>query len=113
LRLADNADLEKLDHFAAIEVFERAEGKAGGGTSVTAGQLKGFVRRELRADRRKGFVRNISSRGGYEQFLWSLSRCTPVPYRSPSEATNPTVARVLATPGRFLLAAWKLATETR
>ena len=48
--------LEKLDDFASIEVFEK-EGL--GRTVITAEQLKGFVRRELRLDRRKVFVRNI------------------------------------------------------
>src|SRR5262245_33556064 len=57
LRLADNADLEKLDDFASIDLFERDKA----GTVITAEQLKPFVRRELRVDRRKGFVRNISS----------------------------------------------------
>src|SRR5438132_9738007 len=96
LRLADNADLEKLDDFASIEVFERDGGKAG--TVITAEQLKTFVRRELRADRRKGFVRNISSRSGLEQFLWFLSRCTPIPYATPAENPNPSVAKLLAFP---------------
>ena len=96
LQLADNADLEKLDDFASIEVFER-DGP-GSGTVITAEQLKSFVRRELRVDRRKGFVRNISSRSGLEQFLWSLSRCTPVPYASPAENPNPAVAKLLALP---------------
>jgi hypothetical protein len=96
LRLADNADLEKLDDFASIDVFEQDGPKSG--TVITAEQLKNFVRRELRADRRKGFVRNISSRSGLEQFLWLLSRCTPVPYAVPAENPNPAVAKLLAFP---------------
>jgi hypothetical protein len=96
LRLADTADLEKLDDFTSIDVFERDEPKAG--TVITAEQLKPFVRRELRVDRRKGFVRNISSRSGLEQFLWFLSRCTPVPYATPAENPNPAVAKLLAFP---------------
>ena len=50
---------------------------------------------ELRADRRKGFVRNISSRSGFDQFLWLLSRCTPVPYAIPAENPNPAVSKLL------------------
>jgi len=96
LRLADSADLEKLDDFASIDVFERNESKTG--TVITAEQLKNFVRREMRVDRRKGFVRNISSRSGLEQFLWFLSRCTPVPYATPAENPNPAVAKLLAFP---------------
>ncbi len=101
LRLADNADLEKLDDFASIDLFERNEAKAG--TVITAEQLKPFVRRELRTDRRKGFVRNISSRSGLEQFLWLLSRCTPVPYATPAENPNPAVAKLLAFPTQSTL----------
>jgi len=93
LKLADNADLEKLDDFASIEVFQR-EGPMTG-TVITAEQLKNFVRRELRVDRRKGFVRNVSSRNGLEQFLWSLSRCTPIPYATPAENPNPSIAKFL------------------
>ena len=86
LRLADNADLEKLEDFASIEVYELDEQAfPSQGAQVTAEHLKGFVRRELRMDRRKGFVRNISSRGGFEQFLWSLSRCTPILYNTNSD----------------------------
>jgi hypothetical protein len=96
LRLADNADLEKLDDFASIDLFERDGPRAG--TVITAEQLKPFVRRELRADRRKGFVRNIGSRSGLEQFNWFLSRCTPVPFATPAENPNPGVARLLAFP---------------
>src|SRR5262249_58789578 len=81
LQLADNADLEKLDAFASIDVFERDEPR--GGSVITSEQLKPLVRRELRVDRRKGFVRNISSRSGLEQFLWSLSTGTPSPSSSP------------------------------
>ena len=70
------------------------------GTVITAEQLKNFVRRELRADRRKGFVRNIGSRSGLEQFTWLLSRCTPVPYAIPAENPNPAVAKLLTFPSQ-------------
>jgi hypothetical protein len=94
LRLADNADLEKLDDFASIEVYQAPE-QARRGTTITAEQLKGFARRELRADRRKGHVRNIGSRSGLEQFVWFLSRCTPLPYSIPSVTVNVAVAELL------------------
>ena len=102
LRLADNADLEKLDDFASIEILELDRPRTG--TVITAEHLKSFVRRELRVDRRKGFVRNIGSRSGLEQFLWSLSRCTPVPYASPAENLNSSVAKLLALPAQASLA---------
>ena len=78
---------------ATIDVFERQGLPTG--TIITAEQLKSFVRRELRADRRKGFVRNIGSRSGLEQFTWLLSRCTPVPYATPAENPNPVVTKLL------------------
>lgn len=98
LQLADSADLEKLDDFATIEVTEVPNGKSTPGTTITADQLKQFVRRELKAERRKGFVRNISSRSGLEQFNWQLSRCTPVPYATPAENPNPAVTKLLNFP---------------
>ncbi|HEV8716418.1 MAG TPA: ATP-binding protein [Candidatus Binatia bacterium] len=98
LRLADNADLEKLEDFASIEVYEIDEQSPPPGTRVTAEQLKSFVRRELRMERRKGFVRNISSRGGYAQFIWSLSRCTPIPYVTSVEDKNEAIAKLLTVP---------------
>jgi hypothetical protein len=101
LQLADNADLEKLDDFASIDLFE---GEPKAGTLITAEQLKPFVRRELRVDRRKGFVRNISSRSGLEQFIWALSRCTPIPYATPAENPNPAVAKLLTFPTETPLA---------
>src|SRR5205085_2279228 len=96
LRLADSADLEKLDDFASLDVFVRGDSRAG--TTIIADQLKNFVRRELRLDRRKGFVRNISSRSGLEQFIWLLSRCTPVPYAMPAENPNPAIGKLLSRP---------------
>jgi hypothetical protein len=95
LALADNADLESLDDFATVEIAERPP-DMGPGTQVVAEQLKSFVRRELRADRRKGFVRNISSRSGLEQFRWSLSRCAPVPYAPATDEHPSAVAALLA-----------------
>lgn len=88
LRLADTADLDKLDDFASIDVVERPKSELPRGTQIVADRLKPFVRRELRADRRKGFVRNIGSRSGLEQFHWHLSRCTPIAYVEPGDATN-------------------------
>src|SRR5205823_288228 len=78
LALADAADLEHIEDFASIDIVEDTSAKVG--TQITAHQLKPFVQRELRLGRRKGFVRNIGSRAGLEQFVWQLSRCTPVEY---------------------------------
>ncbi|MCE9565965.1 MAG: ATP-binding protein [Planctomycetes bacterium] len=103
LHLADNADLEKLDDFATIEVT-KVEGACPTGTTITADRLKQFVRRELKAERRKGFVRNISSRSGLEQFNWQLSRCTPVRYATPAENPNPAVSKLLTLPTQSTLA---------
>jgi len=94
LQLADSADLETLDDFATVELRE-VDGKGPTGTQIVIEQLKGFVRTELRADRRKGFVRNIASRSGLEQFRWYLSRSAPVPYELPPDGTNSDVAGLL------------------
>jgi len=60
LQLADAADVEKLDDFASITVYEGE--KQGRGTCIVARGLRDFVRRELRMDRRKGFVqKNLKS----------------------------------------------------
>jgi hypothetical protein len=108
LRLADNADLEKLDDFASIEVYERRERNSRSGTRVAALQLKNFVRRELRAERRKGFVRNVSSRAGFERFLWSLSRCAPLSYDIPVDDKNDHTQSLLAVPPHTTLSSLRV-----
>ena len=80
LELVDKADLDKLTEFASIEIWRRRKTESFQGTRITAHNLKSFVRRELRAERRKGYVRNIASRDGLERLTWYLSRCTPVCY---------------------------------
>ena len=102
LQLADSADLETLDDFATVELYENAE-KGHVGTRIVVEQLKGFLRTELRADRRKGFVRNIASRSGLEQFLWYLSRSTPIPYEFPQDGANSEVAELLGAPEQMTL----------
>ena len=87
LKLADSADLEKLSDFTLIEVYELSP-KSRGGTTISIEGLKSFVKRELRTDRRKGFVRNVASRSGFEQVAWHLSRFTPIGYAA---APNQTV----------------------
>jgi hypothetical protein len=91
LELADRADLDKLDEFASIDIWQQRKHDSFQGTRITAHNLKSFVRRELRAERRKGYVRNIASRDGLERFIWHLSRCTPVQYVT----TSPIVAQQL------------------
>lgn len=91
LKLADNADLEKLSDFTLIEVFKLPP-KATRGTRISVEQLKPFVKRELRAERRKGFVRNVASRSGFEQLVWHLSRCTPIDYQKGLDERGPIAA---------------------
>ena len=104
LKLADTADLEKIDDFASIEVKKIEEIERFKGTRITAENLKPFVRRELRADRRKGFVRNVSSSSGFDQLVWFLSRCTPVGYLPPTESTASRLKESLALPENSTLA---------
>lgn len=98
LSLADEADLEKIEDFASIEVSCVTDEGRFPGTRITAENLKPFVRRELRADRRKGFVRNIGSLSGFEQLVWFLSRCTPVAYRETTATTPTKLMNCLAIP---------------
>lgn len=102
LQLADTADLETLDDFATVELFETEE-KEPGGTRIVVEKLKAFVRTELRTDRKKGFVRNIGSRSGLEHFLWYLSRSAPIPYKLPLDGVNPQVADFLGAPEQMTL----------
>ncbi len=83
LKLADEADLEKLDDFTSIELIKPAKGQKPG-TIITVCNLKPFVRNDLRSERKKGFVRNVASWSGLERFSWSMSRCTPVEYEEPT-----------------------------
>jgi hypothetical protein len=85
LELADRADLDKIDDFASIAVYPRPP-EAAAGTRITVSGIKSFVQRELRSERRKGYVRNVESLGGLEKFIWQLSRCTPVSYLIPSDS---------------------------
>lgn len=91
LKMADNADLEKLDDFASIELID-ADKKSPRGTLIRVAGLKPFVQRELRSERRKGFVRNVASQSGYEHFKWQLARCTPVKHSQFPQGQNPKLA---------------------
>ena len=64
LELADRADLDKIDDFASIAVYQRSSGVAAG-SRITVSGIKSFVRRELRSpERRKAMgVRNVESFG--------------------------------------------------
>lgn len=103
LELADKADLDKVDDFASIAVIPNSrEGAAG--TRITASGIKAFVRRELRTERRKGYVRNVESLGGLERFVWQLSRCSPVPYELPGNPRGgPDVSNCLTIPSNSTL----------
>ena len=103
LELADRADLDKLDEFASIEMWQQRKGEAFQGTRITACNLKSFVRRELRAERRKGNVRNIASRDGLERVIWYLSRCTPVCYATTSRPDANRLQEHLTVPNSSVL----------
>lgn len=103
LDLADRADLDKLDEFASIEIWQRRKSESFQGTRITAQNLKGFVRRELRTERRKGYVRNIASRDGLERLIWYLSRCTPVRYATTERADAKRLTEYLTMPDDSVL----------
>jgi hypothetical protein len=103
LELADKADLDKLDEFASIEIWPQPNNKSCPGTRLTACNLKSLVRRELRTERRKGYVRNIASRDGLERLRWYLSRCTPVCYASPNRPDAQRLQEHLPVPSHSML----------
>ena len=102
LKMADNADLEELDDFTSIEIVPIDESDVQG-TEIRVEALKPFIRRELRSERRKGFVRNVASMSGLENFKWQLSRCTPISYAPAPENQNPVVAESLSQGPKSLL----------
>ncbi len=103
LDLADKADLDKIEQFATIDLLPRDVKNSPKGTRITAQGLKPFVRRELQGERRKGFVRNVASRGGIEQFKWHLARCTPVAYATGANLTANKVSTLLKLRSRATL----------
>jgi hypothetical protein len=103
LELADKADLDKLNEFASIEIWPRPTNKSRPGTRITACNLKSFVRRELRTERRKGYVRNIASRDGLERLRWYQSRCTPVCYASTARPDAERLQERLPVPSNSVL----------
>jgi hypothetical protein len=103
LELADKADLDKLAEFASIEIWQHRKTDSFQGTRITAHNLKSFVRRELRAERRKGYVRNIASRDGLERLTWHLSRCTPVCYMSTNRSDAQRLQKPLTIPNNSVL----------
>lgn len=108
LDLADKADLDKLDQFASIELLANNTKDSPKGTRITAQGLRPFVRRELQAERRKGFVRNVASLGGVEQFTWHLARCTPIAYVIPDAESAKNVSTLLKQRSRSTLDALRI-----
>ena len=80
LSLTDKADLGTIESFASVAIRRQRKNQSFQGTRITAYNLNRLVRRELRSERRKGYVRNIASRDGLERLKWYLSRCTPTRY---------------------------------
>ena len=86
LSLENKMDLSRLSDFCSVDIYslqrndERIKEQC---TRITLRGLKDFVRRDLRAPRKSGRVRNIESGGGLDRFLWHLSRCTPIKYDLP------------------------------
>src|SRR5262249_53010419 len=103
LELADKADLDKLAAFASIEIWQCRPSESFQGTRIIAHNLKPFVRRELRTERRKGYVRNIASRDGLERLIWYLSRCTPVRYAITDRTDAQRLQEYLSVPDHSVL----------
>jgi hypothetical protein len=105
LALADKADLDKLDEFASIEIWQQLQDEPFQGTRITAYNLKSLVRRELRTERRKGYVRNVASRDGLARLRWYLSRCTPICYATTDRPDAKRLQECLSVPTNSALKA--------
>lgn len=86
LSLENKTDLSRLSDFCTLDVYplekndERIKQQY---TRITLRGLKDFVRRDLKAPRKLGRVRNVESDSGLDRFLWHLRRCTPIKYDLP------------------------------
>jgi hypothetical protein len=86
LSLENKADLSELDEFCSLDIYalpRRDSRIQQQYTKVALGGLKPFVIRDLKAPRKAGRVRNVESESGLDQFIWHLSRCTPIKYDFP------------------------------
>jgi hypothetical protein len=86
LSLENKKDLEEIEDFCTVEICELPEGnenREAHFTRITLHGLKDFVARDLRADRKSGYVRNVESYPGLARFIWHLRRCIPVKYELP------------------------------
>jgi hypothetical protein len=77
LSLEHQTDLHLLENFSDLSVTA-VRGHPKSYTRVRVKNLKEFVVRELTAPRKRGKGWNITSGSGKEQFLWNLSRSTPI-----------------------------------
>ena len=77
LGLEKKADLYLLDDFYTSELAE-TDPQSEAFTKVRLRGLKDFVARDLSAPRVKGKARNVISKSGKEQFIWRLSRSSPI-----------------------------------
>jgi hypothetical protein len=86
LSLENKKDLSQLPNFCTLEIYsldkndERIKRQY---TKIKLRDLKDFIVRDLRALRKLGHVRNIESESGLDEFIWHLSRCTPIKYELP------------------------------
>lgn len=86
LDLENNADLSRLEDFCKIEIYPLPQSDERIGqqyTKIRLIRLRSFVMRELKAPKKSGRVRNVESASGLDQFIWHLSRCTPIKYHLP------------------------------
>jgi hypothetical protein len=91
LGLERRADLGELEDFCAIKIGPRRS--AAPFTSVTLVGLREFVVRELSAPAAKGHAKNVVNKSGKDQFLWRLSRSSPIADKLPPRP-GPVVGRL-------------------
>ena len=79
LGLNDNFNLDNLDNFCHVKLIDHTPSKLSHFTRITL-YLRDFVQQELKTAKKRGRVRNIVSESGIDNFLWNLSRSTPISY---------------------------------
>lgn len=82
--------LEQVDDFCSLSVSEVPADEMAF-TSVTLLDIKEFVQDLLKQPSKRGNVRNIASKSGFDQFIWNLTQAIPVKYDVPCDNFPPEI----------------------
>jgi hypothetical protein len=81
LGLENEKDLGEIDDFYVLNYHRKSEAKPF--TRIVISGIKEHVVEELKAPRRSGNVKNVSSMSGLERFIWHISRNSPLNIQAP------------------------------